>query len=110
MTDNTGYQAELHPDLVSTEAWQVIAIAREYGALGWKVNGAGGEGGSITLLCGDRSAEKRAMLREIEAVNPLFRNIPLYLSRFGLRTWERDGQTLFRGTDDTPVFPKIHGN
>jgi D-glycero-alpha-D-manno-heptose-7-phosphate kinase len=100
MTDNTGYQAELHPELVSTEAWQVIAIAREYGALGWKVNGAGGEGGSITLLCGDRSAEKRAMLREIESVNSLFRNIPIYLSRYGLRTWERDGQTLFRQTND----------
>jgi hypothetical protein len=29
------------------------------------------------------------MIREIEAENPLFRNIPIYLSRFGLRTWEQ---------------------
>ncbi len=97
MGDNTRHQAALHPDLVSAEAWQVIDIARRHGALGWKVNGAGGEGGSVTLLCGDRSAEKRAMLRAIEAANPLFTNIPIYLSRYGLRTWERDGQTLFRG-------------
>jgi hypothetical protein len=40
------------------------------------------------------------MLREIESVNSLFRNIPIYLSRYGLRTWERDGQTLFRQTND----------
>jgi D-glycero-alpha-D-manno-heptose-7-phosphate kinase len=103
MTDNTGYQAELHSDLVSPEARQVIDIAREHRALGWKVNGAGGEGGSITLLCGDRSAEKRAMLRDIEELNPRFRNIPIYLSRFGLRTWERDGQALFRQTNDAPA-------
>ena len=32
---------------------------------------------------------KRAMIRELEQENPLFRNIPVYLSRFGLRTWEQ---------------------
>jgi D-glycero-alpha-D-manno-heptose-7-phosphate kinase len=96
MSDNTTYQSALHPDLVSPEARQVIDVAQAHGALGWKVNGAGGEGGSITLLCGDQSATKRAMIREIETENPLFRNIPIYLSRYGLRTWERDGQAIFR--------------
>ena len=56
--------------------------------MGWKVNGAGGEGGSITLLCGDTSRQKRELIRQIEAANPLFRNIPIYLSRFGLRIWD----------------------
>jgi hypothetical protein len=28
------------------------------------------------------------MIREIESENPLFKNIPIYLSRTGLRTWE----------------------
>jgi D-glycero-alpha-D-manno-heptose-7-phosphate kinase len=88
MIENTEGQAQLHPDLVSADAHALIEIARWAGALGWKVNGAGGEGGSITLLCGNSSSEKRALIAEIEAANPLFRNIPIYLSRHGLRIWE----------------------
>jgi D-glycero-alpha-D-manno-heptose-7-phosphate kinase len=88
MIDNTDAQRRLHPMLVSADADKVIEIARSHGVLGWKVNGAGGEGGSLTLLCGDRSREKRAMIKAIEEAGPLFRNIPLYLSRQGLRVWE----------------------
>ena len=76
-------------DLISREAWQVIEIAKQHEVLGWKVNGAGGEGGSITLLCSAVSYEKRAMIREIEQANPLFKNIPIYLARYGLRTWQQ---------------------
>jgi D-glycero-alpha-D-manno-heptose-7-phosphate kinase len=89
MTANTEAQARLHPDLVSPEARRIIEIAREHGALGWKVNGAGGDGGSITLLGAERSSAKRTMIREIEAENSLFQNIPIYLSRYGLRIWEQ---------------------
>ncbi len=87
MSNNTEAQRALHPKLVSGEAQQIIDIAREYGALGWKVNGAGGEGGSMTLLSGSSMSQKRAMIRAIEETNPLFQNIPVYLSRFGLRVW-----------------------
>ena len=87
MMDNTQAQGRLHPSLISSDAARVIDIAREHGALGWKVNGAGGEGGSVTILCGDVSQVKRSMIREIEQENPLFRNIPIYLSRYGLRVW-----------------------
>ena len=90
MADNTEAQRALHPALLSAEAQQVIDIAREYGALGWKVNGAGGEGGSITLLCGSSTSKRRAMLHAVEETNPLFQTIPIYLSRFGLRVWSRD--------------------
>jgi D-glycero-alpha-D-manno-heptose-7-phosphate kinase len=96
MVDNTAAQARLHPDLVSQDAWRVIQVAQEHGALGWKVNGAGGEGGSVTLLCGSLSSAKRAMIREIEQDNPLFQNIPIYLSRHGLRTWEQDPHAVAR--------------
>ena len=89
MIVNTDAQANLHPDLISKDARQLIEIARKRGALGWKVNGAGGEGGSVTLLCGSLSSEKRALIREIEESNALFRNIPIYLSRYGLRIWEK---------------------
>ncbi len=91
MRDNTEGQRNLHAQLVSRDAQQIIDIAREYGALGWKVNGAGGEGGSLTLLCGSSMSRKRAMIRAIEGTNPLFQNIPVYLSRQGLRVWSRDG-------------------
>jgi D-glycero-alpha-D-manno-heptose-7-phosphate kinase len=90
MIANTEAQARLHPDLVCPEAWRIIEIARAHGAIGWKVNGAGGDGGSLTLLCNESSFAKRAMVREIEQENELFRNIPIYLSRYGLRTWEQD--------------------
>jgi D-glycero-alpha-D-manno-heptose-7-phosphate kinase len=89
MIRNTDAQVDLHPDLVSLEAQRVVEIARAHGALGWKINGAGGNGGSLTLLTGAQSDVKRAMIREIEADNRLFRNIPIYLSRYGLRVWEQ---------------------
>jgi D-glycero-alpha-D-manno-heptose-7-phosphate kinase len=88
MQRNTVLQAELHEALVSSEARRVMAIAQAHGALGWKVNGAGGSGGSVTLLCGDDTAVNRAMLRAIEQDNPLFQPIPLTLSQHGLRVWE----------------------
>jgi hypothetical protein len=34
------------------------------------------------------SSQKREMIRQIEDANPLFKNIPIYLSRFGLRIWD----------------------
>ncbi|MEM7119583.1 MAG: GHMP kinase, partial [Chloroflexota bacterium] len=43
---NTVAQAALHQALVSAEAQEIIGIAQAHGALGWKVNGAGGDGGS----------------------------------------------------------------
>lgn len=91
MIENTEAQSRLHPELVSNDSQRVIQIAREHGAIGWKVNGAGGEGGSVTLLCLPQSYVKRAMIREVEGDNPLYMNIPIYLSRFGLRTWEQPG-------------------
>jgi D-glycero-alpha-D-manno-heptose-7-phosphate kinase len=91
MIENTERQADLHPSLISESARQVIGIARKHRALGWKVNGAGGEGGSLSILGGGSPRERRAMIREIEAIDPGIRHIPTYLSRFGLRVWESRG-------------------
>ena len=88
MIDNTDAQGRLHPALIGADAARVIEIARAHGALGWKVNGAGGDGGSVTLLCGGESHVKRAMIREIERESGGYRNIPIYLARQGLRVWE----------------------
>jgi D-glycero-alpha-D-manno-heptose-7-phosphate kinase len=90
MIESTEAQARLHSALVGARARQVIDIAQSHGALGWKVNGAGGEGGSLTLLCGESSAQKRALIREIEQASDDFSCIPIYLSRHGLRVWRED--------------------
>lgn len=92
MSENTAAQGRLHPALISPEAKRVIEIAKAHGALGWKVNGAGGDGGSVTILCNDHSQVKRNLIREVEEENPLFQNIPIYLSRFGLRVWIQNCQ------------------
>ena len=47
---NTQAQRDLCAVLVSTQAEEIINHGIEFHALGWKVNGAGGVGGSITLL------------------------------------------------------------
>ena len=88
MVDNTDAQARLHADLVGADAQTVIDLARDHGALGWKVNGAGGDGGSLTLLTGSLSWQKRELVRAIEAARPGFQSLPIYLSRHGLRLWE----------------------
>ncbi len=89
MIENTEAQANLNEALVGSDARKVIEIAKAHGAVGWKVNGAGGEGGSVALLCGGLSHEKRALIRAVEAEDSPYRNIPVYLSRFGLRVWEK---------------------
>ena len=66
----------------------LIALAQEHGAVGWKVNGAGGEGGSVTLLCDADASAKRSLLHAIPQVNPLFQSIPIALSPHGLRVWD----------------------
>ena len=50
--------------------------------------GDGGNGGSMTLLMDSESIKKRRLIEDLEKINPLFRNIPIYISRFGLRVWE----------------------
>ena len=88
MIENTEAQGALHPALIGPDHQRIIDIAQAHGAAGWKVNGAGGAGGSVTVLCRSDRTVKRAMLREIESANPQYKNIPIYLSRFGLRVWE----------------------
>ena len=88
MIENTEAQTRLHPALVGAEAQQLIELAQAHGALGWKVNGAGGDGGSLTLLMGAESAQKRRLIRDLAGANSHFQLIPSYLSRYGLRVWD----------------------
>jgi D-glycero-alpha-D-manno-heptose-7-phosphate kinase len=94
MSENTAAQARLHPSLVSADAQRVIEIARAHGAVGWKVNGAGGAGGSITLLGGDAASATREMIRQIERASSLYQPIPLQLSRAGACAWRVRGNIV----------------
>jgi D-glycero-alpha-D-manno-heptose-7-phosphate kinase len=91
MIANTDAQAALHPALVSDDARAVIGLAQKHGAVGWKVNGAGGEGGSLTILFGPEGERKRLFLQALPQLDPKFQVIPTYLSRLGLRRWEVAG-------------------
>ena len=58
---------EMHPALVGQDAATLVGIAERFGARGWKVNGAGGEGGSMVVL-GPADADANAeMCRAITA-------------------------------------------
>jgi D-glycero-alpha-D-manno-heptose-7-phosphate kinase len=88
MRQNNERQRSLHPDLISPEADRVTTIARNHGALGWKVNGAGGSGGSLTLLSGADADQRDRMIHEIEGLGKGITSIPVSLDRAGLEVWE----------------------
>jgi len=99
MIRNTDAQADLHPDLVGPHHRRAIEIAREFGASGWKVNGAGGDGGSVAILSHQDRSRRREMVRAILGSDPRYRHIPALLSHYGLRVWEapRRGLPEVRG-------------
>jgi D-glycero-alpha-D-manno-heptose-7-phosphate kinase len=79
---NTEAQRALHPQLVGTDAEAVIELARAHGAIGWKVNGAGGAGGSVTLLSATRAA--KAALGQAIASTP-YDVLPARIATTGLQ-------------------------
>jgi D-glycero-alpha-D-manno-heptose-7-phosphate kinase len=83
---NTAAQRALHPDLVGADAQRVIDLAQAHGMAGWKVNGAGGDGGSVTLLGSGDAAAQVALVQRLEAEGRGYRPIPIRLSPHGLRT------------------------
>jgi D-glycero-alpha-D-manno-heptose-7-phosphate kinase len=85
MIDNTEAQASLHDELVSQTARRVIELARGHDALGWKVNGAGGEGGSLTLLAPENSTRLTALIDAVNALGGGVCVIPTELSSQGLQ-------------------------
>ncbi|MFN8023638.1 MAG: hypothetical protein U0Q03_19065 [Acidimicrobiales bacterium] len=60
----------MHGHLVGDAAREVIELARSHGALGWKVNGAGGEGGSVVVLGPSDPEADAALVAEIGARRP----------------------------------------
>jgi len=63
LTRSTDAQARMHPDLVGPDHRRAIQVAEASGAAGWKVNGAGGAGGSLSIVAppSGRSALEEAL-------------------------------------------------
>jgi D-glycero-alpha-D-manno-heptose-7-phosphate kinase len=83
MIANTEAQGSLHPGLVGVDARWVIEFAAARGAVGWKVNGAGGDGGSVTILSATQQA-KDALERSVTVLDKRYRVLPIQLSTVGL--------------------------
>lgn len=75
---NTDVQRQLHRSLISDAAQRVIDMAGVAGAWGWKINGAGGDGGTVTVLCADRPQRER-LAGDILAAVPHTRVLPVTL-------------------------------
>ncbi len=65
---NHSAQRALHPALVSELADHIVEVAGQLGARGWKVNGAGGEGGSMCLLAPVDQELRARMIAAIEDI------------------------------------------
>lgn len=85
---NTGVQRALHPDLVCESFEEIMSIANEHDALGCKVNGAGGDGGSIAILTRADMFQKRSMEKAL--LEKGYQSLPVHLTRRGLRVWSTD--------------------
>jgi D-glycero-alpha-D-manno-heptose-7-phosphate kinase len=82
---NTEAQAALHPAVVGPGAGEVIAVARDCGASGWKVNGAGGAGGSVSVLASDDATARARLVAELQHADRPWALLPFRLDRSGLR-------------------------
>ena len=81
---NTLAQRQLHPDLICPDANAIMTTAKKCGALGAKVNGAGGDGGSITIIASADPQQKNNMINAITVLNPQFSFLPISINRQGL--------------------------
>ncbi len=77
--------AALHPALVGVDARELVEIARAHGARGWKVNGAGGDGGSIAVL-GPSDPDADAALVTALAARPGWQLVDAAISAPGVLT------------------------
>jgi D-glycero-alpha-D-manno-heptose-7-phosphate kinase len=77
-------QRRLHPSLIGADAHRVIAAAKEQGALGWKINGAGGEGGSIAVLCEADDESRPAVEAAILSASSAYRVLPAAIASGGV--------------------------
>lgn len=95
MIQNNECQRLLHEELISEEADLVIGVAKKYKAAGWKVNGAGGRGGSLTILACQQESSRIKMLQEIDSLGKGIKSIPISIAFSGLKVWEESNVRKF---------------
>jgi D-glycero-alpha-D-manno-heptose-7-phosphate kinase len=84
MKANTEAQERLHPALVGSDARRVISAAAAQGAIGWKINGAGGEGGSVAILCGPGAANRAAIEAAVRRASSAYQVLSTTIAASGL--------------------------
>jgi D-glycero-alpha-D-manno-heptose-7-phosphate kinase len=83
MIANAQAQHSLHPELIGADARRVFELAASGPALGWKVNGAGGDGGSVTVLS-ESPAAKAAFDAAVPRLDSRYQVLPVEVSPTGL--------------------------
>jgi len=83
---NTEGQRALHAALINPVAQQIIDLANRHHAAGWKVNGAGGSGGSVALLMDGAVQNQRRLLDALAGLADC-QLIKPRLARQGLRRY-----------------------
>jgi D-glycero-alpha-D-manno-heptose-7-phosphate kinase len=86
MNRNTQVQRELHPHLVCEKFAEIIEISNFFQVSGCKVNGAGGDGGSVTILGNGDIEKKKNLLHTLEKKG--YDSIPVSLSPNGVSVLE----------------------
>jgi D-glycero-alpha-D-manno-heptose-7-phosphate kinase len=86
INDNWRAQKDLHPDITTPQVEELYARTLEAGAIGFKLNGAGG-GGTATLFC--RRNRDHLVRRAVEALG--MQVLPFKIDFTGIRTWEVNG-------------------
>lgn len=89
--ENTQVQRALHKHLVCNDFEAIISLADNFDALGCKVNGAGGDGGSVAILTNGDMRKKRFLQKVL--LEQGFQTLPIFLSRLGLRVWKTFSNT-----------------
>jgi len=84
MIANTEAQKALHPKLVGVDATRVIAVAAGQRAVGWKVNGAGGDGGSVTILSAT-PPDKQVLEGLVAGLDTRYQVLPIQVATVGLQ-------------------------
>jgi D-glycero-alpha-D-manno-heptose-7-phosphate kinase len=83
LTAGTEAQRHLRAELVGAAHERAIALASAVGATGWKVNGAGGEGGSLTILAADRPTAS-ALKADLASADPGWTVLDLRVAEAGV--------------------------
>jgi D-glycero-alpha-D-manno-heptose-7-phosphate kinase len=91
MIRNNECQRALYAGLIAREADLVVKVAKRYKASGWKVNGAGGRGGSMTILANGEDELRRRMIKKINGMGGGIRIIPVSLAASGVEAWVSEG-------------------